>query len=139
TRGRQRGDQRPDEWTAALHHHGRQHDDARGQRDLQQQPEQKGGSDHRQTLMPWRRAVSTARLQPIDVARANVRPMTDPNGSAVKCSTTQAMAKPTRPSTALAMTAAVGLPPTRRCKISITLMRMIGNTANIPLPPGPMR
>ena len=56
-----------------------------------------------------------------------------------KCSTTQAKAKPTRPSTALAITAAVGLPPTRRCMISMTLIRMIGNTARMPLPPGPMR
>jgi hypothetical protein len=36
--GRQRGNQRSDEWTATLDHDGCRHDDRGGHRDLQRQP-----------------------------------------------------------------------------------------------------
>ena len=61
----------------------------------------------------------------------------EPNGSAVKCSTVQVKANPTRPSTALAMTAAEAGPPTRLCNMNMMLNSTTGNTASMPLAAGP--
>ena len=49
------------------------------------------------------------------------------------------MPKPSRPSGALASTAAVGLPPARRCRMRMMLVSTTGNTAKSPLPYEPIR
>ncbi|MGC1573266.1 MAG: hypothetical protein WA750_14295 [Pseudolabrys sp.] len=55
----------------------------------------------------------------------------------MKCSTVQVKAKPTRPSTALAMTAAEAGPQTRLCNMNMMLNSTTGNTASMPLAAGP--
>ena len=73
-----------------------------------------------------RRAENINRLQPTEMASVSVSASGEPRRSAVRMSTTTAKAKPPSPITALAITAAVAGPPTRRCKMIMMLVSTMG-------------
>ena len=77
------------------------------------------------------------RFQPTQVTSARLSATAEPNRRAATCSTATAMPNPTRPQPPLAITAAVGGPPMRGCRISIMLVNTTGNSASVPLTYGP--
>src|SRR5258705_7493940 len=74
------------------------------------------------------RAIYRPAFQATETLRAAMRARADPSGTAARCSVSNAAPKPARPKTAFASTAAVAGPPTRRSKISITLLQITGHT-----------
>src|SRR5712671_6519855 len=77
------------------------------------------------------------RFQLTQVASARLRPTTEPNRGAARCSTAIAMPNPIKPQPLFASTAAVAGPPMRGCRISIMLVNTTGNSAIVPLMLGP--
>ncbi len=77
------------------------------------------------------------RFQLTLVANARLSAIAEPNCGAATCSTASAMPNPIRPQPPLAITAAVGLPPMRGCRISIMEVNTTGNSAIMPLTSGP--
>ena len=77
------------------------------------------------------------RFQPTQVASARLSAIAEPNRSAARCITAMPQPKPIRPQRLFAITAAVGGPPMRGCRISIMLMNTSGTSAMTPLMVGP--
>src|SRR4051812_39583217 len=77
------------------------------------------------------------RFQPTQVASARLSAMAEPKRSAVRCITAIPTPKPIRPQRLFAITAAVGGPPMRGCRISIMLVNTSGTSAMTPLIVGP--
>src|SRR5580692_10303713 len=77
------------------------------------------------------------RFQLTLVVSAKLSAIIEPKRNATTCSTATAAPKPSRPQPLLAITAAVGGPPMRGCRISIMLENTTGNSAIMPLTLGP--